>query len=481
MAFFHGIRTSERETSIKSPASTTAGLPVIYGTAPVHLASDPAASNKPILCYTYAEAVAALGYCTDWKNYTLCEAIYSEFVLYSVAPVVFVNVLDPYKHKATVSNAETAVANKLATVADPVLLSTLVVKTAADGTALKAGTDYEAAYDDDGVLQITALDGGAMASASTVYLSYDKLDPSAVTSDDIIGGIGSDGSKKGLETLDQVFTMYRLVPGMILAPGWSDNPEVASVMKAKAGNIDGVFSAISLVDIPTDAVTNYTNAPAWKTNNNYTSEDQYVGWPMVKNGSKIYHMSTHLCGVCGQTDAADDDDVPWRSPSNKTLQATGLCLADGTDVGLDLTQANYLNGQGITTGLNFIGGWKLWGNRTAAYPSNTDVKDAFITSRRMMHWYAQRFILTYWANVDDIINKRFIETVVDSANIDLNGLTAAGKLLGGRMAFEAEFNPTTSLLDGSVTFHTYLGIGVPAEDIHDINEIDPSYLSGLFE
>ena len=80
MAFFHGIKTSEIDTAVVATAQTTAGLPVVFGTAPVHLASDPKI-NEPVLCYSWTEAVQQLGYHADWDKYTLCEAMYAEFKL----------------------------------------------------------------------------------------------------------------------------------------------------------------------------------------------------------------------------------------------------------------------------------------------------------------------------------------------------------------------------------------------------------------
>ena len=65
MAYKHGVYTSEVPTSIVPAVNSTAGLPVVFGTAPIHLASNRAEVNKPILCYTYAEAVAAMGYILD--------------------------------------------------------------------------------------------------------------------------------------------------------------------------------------------------------------------------------------------------------------------------------------------------------------------------------------------------------------------------------------------------------------------------------
>ena len=101
MAFKHGVYTQEVPTSIISPTQTEAGLPVIFGTAPIHLASDENALsniNKPQLCYSYSEAVSLFGFSRDWEKYTLCEFIYSQFALYGMSPCVLVNVLDPSKH-----------------------------------------------------------------------------------------------------------------------------------------------------------------------------------------------------------------------------------------------------------------------------------------------------------------------------------------------------------------------------------------------
>ena len=146
---------------------------------------------------------------------------------------------------------------------------------------------------------------------------------------------------------------------------------------------------------------------------------------MVKLGNEKYHLSTQIASLMNRTDS-QHDDVPYYSPSNKNLQADGACLVDGTEIFMNSAQAGYLNGQGIVTALNFIGGWKLWGNRTTAYPSNTDVKDSFITNRRMFNWVGNTLVTTFWSKIDEPTNKRLIETVVDSANIWLNGLSAKG-------------------------------------------------------
>ncbi|MDR7865162.1 MAG: phage tail sheath family protein [Sporomusaceae bacterium] len=484
MAYKHGVYASEIPTSILPPVRTSAGLPVVFGTAPVNLATAPAAVNTPVLCYTYAEAVAALGYSDDWANYTLCEFMNSHFSLFGVAPVVFVNVLDSATHKTAVTNSAAVLVAGQKTLTDlGILLSSLVVKLTEAGQPLIKNTDYTAAFDDDGKVLITRIADGAITTDTTsLVVTYDKLDPSAVDKDDIIGGIdGTTGAPEGLELVNKVFPLFRLVPGMILAPGWSHDPEVEAVMKAKAGNINSHFKAIAVVDIDSTSTGAdlYSEVPAWKTTNNYVDPLEIACWPQVKLSTKQYHLSTQLAGIMCKTDAANDD-IPYVSPSNKSLQANGAVLADGTEVSLGPEQAAYLNGEGIVTALNFIGGWKAWGNRTGCYPGVTDPKDAFIPIKRMFNWIANTLILTYWQKVDNPMNRRLVETVTDSNNIWLNGLAARGIILGGRVAVLAEENPTTDLMDGIIRFHVYVTPPGPAREIDFILEYDPAYLATLF-
>ena len=105
MAYQHGVRVQEQPTSIVAPILGTAGLQVVFGTAPVNLAADPyKATNKPVIAYNWGEAVSQLGYSAEKNSkhrfvYTLCESMYANFKLFGVAPVIFINVLDPKKHK----------------------------------------------------------------------------------------------------------------------------------------------------------------------------------------------------------------------------------------------------------------------------------------------------------------------------------------------------------------------------------------------
>lgn len=480
MAFTHGVYTKELPTSIIPAATSNAGLPVVFGTAPLHLAADRAKANRPILCSSYKEAVETLGYSKNWKRYTLCEVMYSQFALYNQSPVVFVNVLDPKVHKQKVENIVVSIEDKEAVLEYAALLETLTVRVNEAGEPLVEGVDYEAGYNDDEQLIITALEGGLLEEAESLTATFEMLDPSLVSYDDIIGGVSvADGSIKGLEVVNHVFPMLGMVPGILAAPGWTHEPEVAAVMKAKASNINSHFKAIVITDMPTDVVTKYSQAYEWKSKNSYNGIDQIVCWPMVVMGDDIYHMSTHMLGVIATVDA-NNNDIPYESPSNKAAQITGLCLKDGTEVVMGPDEANFLNQNGVVTCLNFFGGWVMWGNRTACYPVNTDPKDCQISIRRMFNWHSQTFIKTYWQKLDKPTNKRLIQTIMDSENVRLNGLVAAEILLGARVEFNEMENPVTDLMDGKIVFHTYFTPPLPAETIRNDIEFDPSYFSVLF-
>lgn len=469
----HGVYTYEVPTSIVPPVKSTAGLTVIVGTAPIHLTDDPAALvNKPMLGYTYSECVKKMGYLDDFDSYTICEAISSHFALFAVAPLVMINVLDPVKHSETGSEKVTITKNEGILKVAGVLKSSVIIKSV-DGATTHDPKDYELEFDDDGYLHIYT------SVATEVKVEFKKLNPSMVTPADIIGGVSLDGSYKGLELVNEVFPRFREVPGIIIAPKYSTNSAVAAVMKAKALNINGLFQAVAFADISTEEVRDYTQVPMVKNQNNLDNPNLFTFWPKVSLGGKQYHMSTQAASLANLVDASNEG-YPYEEFSNKNLQMDAAVLADGTEILLSLEQVNYLNGQGIVTALNWIGGWRAWGHRTSAYPANTDPKDAFISVRRVFIYEQNQFILSFWQKVDKPGNRKLIENIVDSKNIDLNSKAARQFILGGRIEFLEQENAVTALMDGTYTFHLFITPPTPAREIKGLFEFDPSYFSVLF-
>lgn len=307
----------------------------------------------------------------------------------------------------------------------------------------------------------------------------DQPDISKVTAEDIIGGIdGQTYLRTGLELVEEVFPRFGLVPGQILAPRFSGDEAVALIIGAKCLNINGHFKCTGIVDIP-DSVGHYTDAPAWIKDNNLTDTNliMFLGQPVL--GDVPETGSSHLAGVIGQRDY-ENESIPFWSPSNKRILANGVTHA-GKELNLGPSEAAYLNGQGVVTALNFIGGMVAWGNRTAAYPGVTDVKDTFIPIRRMFNFCGNTLVTTAWQFLDTpLMRRRLVETVCDTFNVWLNGLAAREYIHGGRVEFQQSENPTTDIMDGIARFHVFFTPPSPARELDFILEYDPGYLSNLF-
>ena len=486
MAYFHGARASKRGTSISTPVTADSCIHLIVGTAPAHMVDGKV--NEPVYVSSYAEAVEAMGYSDDWKKYDICEEIYTSFKLYQNGPIVIVNVLDPKKHLTGETDAtDMRLSGGVLDLPLEALADKVVVKGYSTEDTLtdeyKRGVDYELLYTDE-VLRLERIEGGAIASDNaTLNIKYNAVDPSKVTKKDIIGGYDINTKKSsGFELVDFIFPKFRVIPTVFLAPNFSHDSEVAAIMAAKAESINGLFKGVAIIDVDTTEATTYTEAVEWKTKKNIVQPSELLVWPMLTLGGRVFHYSTQLAGLMAKTDADEDlgKETPCESASNKTLQIDGMALADGTEVLLDLTKANYLNSQGIITGLNFIGGFVSWGNETACYPSNTDVTDYFYCVSRMFQWVGNSVILSMWSKVDRGLKPRLVESVVQSLNIWLNGLTADEVILGGRIEFLEEENPTTDLMAGIAHFHIYITPPSPAKELDFVLEYDVSYLETLF-
>lgn len=285
-------------------------------------------------------------------------------------------------------------------------------------------------------------------------------DPSAVTEQDIIDG---------LNTVDLVFPKFGKVVGTIVVPKWSKSLNVANQMIAKAENISGHFKAMAYIEANGTTVQEFVSFKQ-----NFSSPHAVVFAPSVVNGNTVYDLATHGAGLTAKVDERNGG-IPYESPSNKELRI------DSPELVLSLQEANYLNEQGIVTAFRMISGWKLWGNRTAAFPANTDIKDSFIPNRRMANWIENNLILNTWQKVDNPMNKRLIESIVDTWNIFLGGLQGRGFLLGARVYFLEEDNPETDLANGIIRFRINYLSPPPAETIEFILTVDLSYFETLFK
>lgn len=470
----HGVFVQEEATALTAPITGSCSIPVVVGTAPVNMVQNPEeVINTPILANSAAEAMAALGYVDDFANYTLCQMMYATNNIYQVSPAVYINVLDPTKHKKALTETTATVSQMQAKISTKGIIPKGLVVKAASAT-LTAGTDYTTEFDTDGSLIVNLIEGGKGASATSITVSGNVLDPSMITKTDIIGAYNaSTGKESGLEVVRQVYPKLGVVPGLIVAPGWSQIPEVGIAMSAKAANINGVFKAVALVDLDTTKATKYTDCKKTKEDSGFTSAFCYPTWPCVKVGDYVFAMSAVVAALIAYTDASNDD-VPSLSPSNEMLGVTGTCLSDGTEVTLDQDQGSTVNTYGVATAIN-MNGWKLWGNYTGAFPSSGDAKDIWLAVRRMFNWHGNNFIQTYFEKVDDPMNHVLIESIIDSENIRCAAY-APDKWAGAEMQYLASDNPITDTLAGKITFRQRIAPYTPAQEIDNILSYDTDML-----
>ena len=207
--YYHGVSTRQVDTSLSTPVTADCGVAFVVGAAPVHTVGGPV--NEPVMVQNYAEAVSAMGYSDDWEKYPICEMIYSQFKLYSVSPVVFVNILDPTKHKKAVEEKNYPIND------GKVLLPLEALKDSVRVTTYTVGKDYDLFYEGENLI-LEVLEGGTIPeNTGELTISFDAVNPSAITENEIIGGFDTNTKKSsGLELYDSIFPKYGIVADLVL-------------------------------------------------------------------------------------------------------------------------------------------------------------------------------------------------------------------------------------------------------------------------
>lgn len=477
---------SYANTTNNTPAATvesTSGLQVVFGTAPINLASSLDKVNEPIIAYNIEEAKTALGYSDDWEKFTLCESMYASFELYKVAPVIFVNVLDPKKHITDKSETVTLADKKVILKEAGILLDSVVIRSEAGVEPFAKNDDYMATLETDGTILIRIMPTDNIPTSQTeLFVTYSILDVTKVTDTDVIGGTDVDtGEMTGLALIDAIFPMFGMLPATIIAPGFSHKPLIASMIRAKLENINTFFKAYFIPDADTTAANHYSKVLDWKNTNGYTSTSEFVCWPKVGLNDKVFHLSSHLGALIAQTDA-NNNNIPSQSPSNRKLKINKVLIEKGKEIVFGPDTSNMLNGQGIMTVIN-MEGWKSWGNRPGNFASeevSTEPSDKFINMKRQRIWVSNQIILKTWDSVDGSISRRQAQGICDELNIWFNGLVASNNMVGGRVEFRNEDNPSDNLTNGHVKYKVFLAESAPAEYQEFNLEFDVTYYDNMF-
>lgn len=461
MAYKHGTYGELTASKVKGTANTDTVV-VYVGTAPINLIRGYAAAglvNVPIKVANMVDAQSKIGYSNDWDAFSLCEAFAEHYdsTIGNVGPIYIINVLDPSKHKkkdaTTLSVAFSAGRGEFAS--DKIILDTIAIADKVEGV------DFEVSYNyNSGKVVITSLNDAERLTGD-ITVSYSEVDTDAVTAAEIIGQKTDGGVYSGLAAISLLYQRENVVANIVGAPGWSHLPDVYAAMVGAANKINGHWDAYVVADIPLvdggDNIDTIAKAIAWKAEHGYTSEFSKVCWPMVTDGAgRKFHLSTVAAATMQRVDA-EHDGVPFESPSNKQIMATGQFFGTGSkNMGYDQYTANDLNEKGITTAAYWGGQWVLWGPHTAAFTYNggMDARAIFDVSIRMLMHITNGFQLRNGTRIDSPMSINERDAIVNSEQEILDSYAGMGALLGQpTVLFIESENPESNLINGDFVWN----------------------------
>ena len=457
MSYQHGAYGVIGNDKVKS--ATQVDTVVAYvGTAPINLVrgyADKKLLHTPIKLENMPKAQASVGYSINWDKFTLCEAIDCHFAntVGNIGPIYVINVLDPATHqKDSKTNIELAFSNGRAEHAsDTVILDTFAV---ADKVL---GVDYSIDYDyQKGKIVIESLNSASPLTGK-LQASFSEVDLSKVTKEDIIGTVTANGKRTGLKALPKLYTEHNAVLNILAAPFWSEDPEVYAAMVAATQKVNGHWDAFVNADLPiydkkkSAAVDTIDKAKEFAKANGYTSGFSKIYWPQVKNGAKVYHLSTHATVTMQRVDNSHDG-IPFESPSNKPIMCTSQFFGTSSEnEGFDQETANALNEKGITTAVFWGGLWVLWGPHTARFEHGSDGSPRYIfdTNIRMLMHITNGFQLRHGTTIDKNMDLNMQQSILITEQEELDSLKGIGALIGDpKVEFLETANPIGSLVNG---------------------------------
>jgi phage tail sheath protein FI len=391
-------------------------------------------------------------------------------------------------------NAVTGLISRLAGGAIGAAEEVLVSYSYYSGTPYVTGHDYNTDLV-NGV--VTLASGSAIAAGATVAVSFSYGDPSKVQDSDIIGAV-TNGNYSGLQALMTTFGTMGFFAKVLVAPGYSQNADVATAMLASAGKIRG----IALIDSPPSTTPATAIANRGVANNAFdTSSTRAVlcypqetfydtglvptgvtlngttPIPEVANQNAVGPYSQWVAGAIAYQDLQNGY---WWPPSN--TQVDGILGPDVTLYASLLDAAsdvNNLNANGIVTVFNAFGtGFRVWGNRSAAYPAIT-TPDNFISIRRTMDVIEESIELSMLQFMDQPITNGLITAILASVNAFLRSLIQRGALVAGTASFNPSENPPSQIAAGQLVFDIDVMPPPPAERLTFNVYIDSTLLSQL--
>lgn len=464
--YLHGAYGTQQAIGTRIAAEAQ-GVVVLVGTAPVHNLNPDSDGkwnvNKPILVNDISEARKYFGYSEDWANYTLCEAFHVFLELNGVGPLAVINVLDPSTHKAGTATSKTATPSNgriVLAAAEEIIMDTIVIKTQDTPPVTKVkGTDYATRYDfQKKAIIIEELTVGALGS-SALTIEYKTVDHTGITSSTVIGSTDNLGTNTGLYAIKSVYQECGVIPSVLMAPGWSEIPEVHAAMAEVSLKINKHWDAWIFTDIPivdNGTPITMTSAKTWKNANGYTKFNETVSFPMaLGTDNKKYHLSV-IRAANFMSLLAENDGIPYHTASNTAASIIANLWLGASAVGKifdDSIINENLNKNGICSAAYVGGRWVIWGAHAAEYDEdNGNEINVSETTYMMLFYLSNNFQARNTRNVDKPLSANDIQSITAEEQARLDALVKIGALTYGKAILDTSAAARSDMYNGDFMF-----------------------------
>lgn len=461
MNFLHGIESLDVPDGKRAVQVIKSAVIGLVGTAPTWGAKTPCGVNNITLVNSRREAALKTGPAV--RGYTIPEALDGIFDQIETE-VLVINLFDPAKHRASVPpEAVTFNARGEAQLAFPGVLEVPTVLSQDGAQTYQVDTDFT--WTPMGVLKRIA--GGAIPPQAAVNVSYVRGAPELVVPEDIIGDFDADlGHYTGMQQFLTAYSRLGFFPKILIAPGYSELRAVASALDTLAHN----FRAITYIDAPVGITVQQAielrgsdQPSAFQTSSNRT-ELLYPRLKVYGSAMEPERLEAYSARKAGVRARVDKTEGWWVSDSNHEIQGiegTERFLTARLNAGE--TDVNRLNEAGITTVFNSFGtGYRVWGNRSAMWPSDTHPRN-FVAIQRGEDMVKESLEYAFLPYLDKPITAALIDAMLQTGNSFIRTLIGRGALIDGSVTFEEASNPTTEISLGHLTFKVILMGPTPNE------------------
>lgn len=351
------------------------------------------------------------------------------------------------------------------------------------GTAFATPADYTVDSTDPENVQLVRINLGAITAGATVLVRVEVGSTDAVPVSDYIGTTLGDNSKTGSKLFETCYPLFGFNPVLFISDKSTDK-----AFKADYEALAEKLKGFAIFDAPIGAnVTEAINGRGVDTGfvqTFFSSSDRAIAcYPHLKvydtvlDAERLEPLSWRMAALWCRRMV---NQGFWWSPSNQQiLGITGIeaplimSLTDST------AENQLLNEAGIVTVYaNFGTGYRLWGNRSMQWPSDS-FPDNFLPIRLtadVIHRSLERACLPF---VDRPITLALIDAIKETVNGFFNDLINRGALVGGECTFDATKNSVQQIALGKLVFDIKFMPPPPAELIEFESFIDINYLNNL--